>query len=153
MFAIGGVLLLSLFITAAWTAIHRIIEESEIVAKYINPRFVSIANNFFIKYIIPFGLTFFVFYALYKFIPHIKVKTKAALIGALVGSLLWEIVKRFFALYIGNFSIMGIVFAKALKGTLASIIYFIIWVTLSLWILLWGAELTAILNDRKHEKV
>ncbi len=153
MFAIGGALLLSLLITAGWTAIHRIIEESEIVAKYINPRFVSITDNFFIKYLIPLGLTFFVFYALYKFIPHIKVKTKAALIGALVSSFLWELVKRFFAWYIGNFSIMGIVFSKALKGTLASIIYFVLWVTLSLWILLWGAELTAVLNDRKHEEV
>jgi len=149
MFAIGGVLLLSLIITGAWTAIHRIIEESELVAKYINPKFVSIINSFFIKYLIPIGLTFFVFYALYKFIPHVKVKTRAALIGASVSSILWEFVKRFFAWYIGNFSLMGIVFAKALKGTLASIIYFLIWVTLSLWILLWGAELTAILNDRE----
>jgi membrane protein len=153
MFAIGGVLLLSLIITGAWTAIHRIIEESELVAKYINPKFVSIINSFFIKYLIPIALTFFVFYALYKFIPHIKVKTQAALIGASVSSLLWELVKRFFAWYIGNFSLMGIVFAKALKGTLASIIYFLIWVTLSLWILLWGAELTAILNEKKYEEI
>lgn len=42
MFAIGGLLLLSLFITATWTAIHRIIEESEIVAKYINLSLIHI---------------------------------------------------------------------------------------------------------------
>jgi uncharacterized BrkB/YihY/UPF0761 family membrane protein len=38
-----------------------------------------------------------------------------------------------------------------LQGTLTSIIFFLLWLTFSLFILLWGAELAAVLNERINE--
>ncbi|MFQ6082505.1 MAG: YihY/virulence factor BrkB family protein [Candidatus Aminicenantia bacterium] len=147
MSGVGLMLLTSLLITATWTAIQRIIGESEIVARYINPKFVSFFDNFFIQYLIPAALTFFFFFAMYKFIPEIPVKTKAALIAALGASLFWEVVKRLFAWYISHLALIGYI-----KGTLGSILGFILWIEISLLILLWGAELAAVLNLTNGEK-
>lgn len=152
MFVIGIIMLISLSITAIWTATHRTIEESAFVADHINPQILSITDNFFLQYLIPFTLTFLVFFSIYKFIPEIKVHTKAALIAALIGALLWEAFKRVFAFYVAHFSAIGIVLSRLLQGTFTSIIFFLLWISLSLVILLWGAELAAVLNERIHEK-
>lgn len=152
MFVIGIIMLISLSITAIWTALHRALRESEIIAQNINPKVVSLADNFFLQYLLPFTLTFLVFFILYKFIPDIKVFTQAAAIAALASTLLWEIFKRIFAFYVAHFSAVGIVLSQLLQGTLTSIIFFMLWISFSLVILFWGAELAAVLNERLHEK-
>jgi YihY family inner membrane protein len=152
MFVIGVIMLISLSITAIWTALHRTIRESAVIADHINPKVVSIIDNFFVQYLIPLTLTFLVFFVLLKFIPEIKVHTKAAVIGALVSTFLWEVFKRLFAFYVAHFSAIGIVLTKIVRGTLTSIIFFLLWISFSLIILLWGAELTAVINERIHEK-
>jgi len=152
MFVIGILMLISLSITAIWTALQRTIQESSLVAKYINPKIVSLTNNFFVQYLIPFTLTFLVLFILYKFIPEIMVSSKAAAISALISAILWEIFKRLFAFYVANFSAIGIVLSKLLQGTLTSIIFFLLWISFSLMILFWGAELAAVLNEKFYEK-
>jgi membrane protein len=122
------------------------------VANYINPNTVSLVNNFLIQYFIPFALTFFVLFSLYKFIPEVKVHTRAAVLAAVISALLWESFKRLFAFYVAHFSAIGIVLSRFLKGTLTSIIFFLLWISFSLVILLWGAELASVLNERIHEK-
>lgn len=153
MFIIGIIMLTSLFITAIWTAIHRSINESAFIADNINQSVIDLANNFFLQYLLPFALVFLVLFSLYKFIPEVKVYTKAAVIAAAFGALLWEIFKRIFAFYVAHFSAIGIVLDRLVKGTLTSIIFFLLWITISLIILLWGAELAAVLNERQHEKL
>ena len=153
MFIIGIIMLISLSITAIWTAVHRSIKESPLVAKYINPESVSFVDNFLIQYLIPFTLTWLVLFSLYKFIPEIKVYTKAAAIAAVISGLLWEIFKRLFAFYVAHFSAIGIVLSRFLQGTLTSIIFFLLWISFSMVILFWGAELAALLNERIHEKL
>lgn len=150
MFAMGIIMLISLSITAIWTALQRTLQESEFVASHINPHIISLINNFFIQYIIPFALTFLVFFTLYKFIPETKVYTSIAALAAVIAAVLWEAFKRVFAFYVANFSAIGIVLSKLLQGTLTSIIFFLLWISFSLVILLWGAELAAVLNERKH---
>ncbi len=152
MFIIGVIMLISLSITAIWTAINRSINSSVFVAEHINPNFVSLVNNFFLQYLIPYMLTFLVIFVIYKFIPEIKVYTKAALISAAITALLWEAFKRFFAFYVAHFSAIGVVFYRLVKGTLSSIIFFLLWITLSLIILLLGAEMATVLNERIHEQ-
>jgi len=97
-------------------------------------------------------LTFLVFFSLYKFIPEIKVYTRAAVIAACIAALLWEVFKRLFAFYVAHISAIGIVLSKLLQGTLTSIIFFLLWISFSLVILLWGAELAAVLNERAHQE-
>jgi membrane protein len=146
---IGILMFLSLSITAVWTALQRSLRESAVVADYINPGALALFNNFFIQYLMPYGLTFLVLFTLYKFIPEVKVYTKGAAIAAAVAALFWEVFKRMFAFYVANFSAVGIVLSKLLAGTLTSIIFFLLWISFSLVILLWGAELAAVLNERR----
>ena len=151
MFIIGVIMLISLSITAIWTAIHRSIGSSDFVAEHINPAFLAVINNFFLQYLIPYVLTFLVIFVIYKFIPEIKVYTKAALIAASIIALLWEVFKRGFAYYVAHYSAIGVVINQLVKGTLTSIIFFLLWITFSLILLLLGAELATVLNERIHE--
>lgn len=153
MFVIGVIMLISLSITVIWTGLHRAMEESDLFATYINPRVMALADNFILQYLVPFTLTFLVFFILYKFIPEIKVHTKSAAIAAVVSTLLWETFKRIFAFYVANFSAIGVVLSRLVQGTLTSIIFFLLWLSFSLAILFWGAELAAVLSERHYEKI
>ena len=150
MFVVGIIMLFSLAITAVWTGIQRAIRTSDLVPQYFNPKVLAVVNNVFIQYLLPYALTFMVFFTLYKFIPETRVHTRPAVIAAAVGSLFWEVFKRLFAFYVANFSAVGIVLSKLLAGTLASIIFFLLWISFSLVIMLWGAELAAVLNERRE---
>ncbi len=152
MFTMGIVMLISISITAIWTALHRTLQESNFVAAHINPKIMGIVNNFLVQYMLPLALTFLVFFIFYKFIPEVKVHTAPAALAAAIGAVLWEAFKRIFAFYVANFSAIGIVLSKLLQGTLTSIIFFLLWISLSLVILLWSAELAAVLNERRHAK-
>lgn len=152
MFVIGIIMLISLSITAIWTALNRTLQESPFVANNINPEIVALINNFFVQYLLPFMLTFLVFFSLYKFIPEIKVYTKPAVIAAAIAALLIEFFKRIFAFYVAHFSAIGIVLDRLMKGALTSIIFFLLWLSFSMIILLWGAELAAVLNERISKK-
>ncbi|MCI4445610.1 MAG: YihY/virulence factor BrkB family protein [Candidatus Aminicenantes bacterium] len=147
MLLVGVILLLSISITAVWAALQRSIRESTVLSEFINPKIIDIFNNFFFQYALPLGLTFLVLFALYKFIPEVKVHTRSALIGAAVASILWEIFKRGFAFYVIHLSAVGVVLSKMLAGTLTSVIFFLLWISSSLIILLWGAELAAVSNE------
>lgn len=153
MFVIGIIMLISLSITAIWTALHRTLQESPFVAKNINPEIVSLIDNFLVQYLLPITLTFLVFFSLYKFIPEIKVYTKPAVIAAGIAAILIEIFKRIFVFYVAHFSAIGIVLDRLMKGALTSIIFFLLWLTFSMVILLWGAELAAVLNEDRQKKM
>lgn len=147
MIIMGLILLLSISITAAWTGLQKILRESQVVSEIINPEVINVVNNFFFQYLLSFGLAFLFFFTLYKFIPEVKVHTRSALLGATVAAFFWELFKRGFAFYVIHFSAVGIVLSKILAGTLTSVIFFLLWISSSLLILLWGAELAAVVND------
>lgn len=148
MIVVGVFMLFSLALTAVWTAIGRTLEESELVRTTLSPEAVAALNNVLLKYVLPYALTFLMFFILYKFIPETKVHTRAALIPAIVAALLFEVFKRAFAFYVVHLSALGIVLDRILQGTLTSVLFFLLWITSSMLILLWGAELAAVLNER-----
>ncbi len=148
MFALGIVMFFSLALTTLWESFEKSIEESWVV--FINPKAIAFVNNFFVQYLIPYVLTFIVFFLLYKLIPEVHVHTQTAALAAAFVALFYEVFKRFFAFYVAHLSAIGIVLSKVLQGTLTSIIFFMLWVTFSLVIMLWGAELAALLNERRN---
>ncbi len=142
------ILLFSFSITAVWTALHRALKTSDFARDALNPEALAFINSFFVQYLIPFMLGFLVLFVLFKFIPETKVATRPAVVAAVVGALLWEVFKRIFFFYVANFSAVGVVMSKLVAGTLTSIIFFLLWLSFSLAIMLWCAELAAILNER-----
>jgi membrane protein len=153
MLVIGIFMLFSLAMTAIGTAFGRTLQESELVRTTLNPEAIVLINNVFLRYVIPYVLSFLMVFTLYKFIPETKVHTRAALIPAAFAALLYEVFKRIFAFYVVHFSAVGIVLNKLLQGTLTSIIFFLLWISASMLILLWGAELAAVLNERYEAAV
>jgi membrane protein len=147
MLLIGIFLLLSLSVTAVWIAFQQLLHQSPVFSGFINPRVVNVLNSFFFQSLLPFGLTFLMIFVLYKFIPEVRVQTRSALLGAAITAVFWEIFKRGFAFYAIHLSAVGLVLSKVLAGTLTSVIFFLLWISSSLVILLWGAELVAIMNE------
>jgi len=147
MMIIGVILLLSISITAVWTGLQKSLRESPMVSEFINPNLINFLNNFFFQYLLPYGLTFLFLFTLYKFIPEVRVHTRSALLAAAITAFFWELFKRGFAFYVIHFSAVGIVLSKILAGTLTSVIFFLLWISASLVIMLWGAELAAVMNE------
>jgi membrane protein len=147
MLLIGVFLLLSLSITAVWIAFQQLLRQSPVFSGFVNPQAVNVLNSFLFQYLLPFLLTFLMIFILYKFIPEVRVQTRSALLGAAITAVFWEIFKRGFAFYAVHFSAVGLVLSKVLAGTLTSVIFFLLWISSSLVILLWGAELVAIMNE------
>ena len=99
----------------------------------------------------PYLFSLLAFFMLYQIVPNIKVRYSHAFWGALFSSLLFEMLKQGFALYIQYFPTY-----QAIYGALALIPILFVWVYLSWLVVLLGAELTALLQeyssnaDEKH---
>jgi len=95
--------------------------------------------------LLPLALGVIMFFLTYKIIPNRKVGFKAALIGALCASGLWEVAKLLFDIYIkhcGNFQMM--------YGSFATIVVMLIWIYYSSFILLIGAEIGSNYEETKR---
>jgi membrane protein len=88
---------------------------------------------------LPFLLTWIAFFLAYKVIPHRAVPWLAALIGALVGGLLWELAKVGYDYYIGQVSSF-----QQIYGALGAIPLFLLWLYYTWAIVLLGAEISYI---------
>ncbi|MGH8704730.1 MAG: YhjD/YihY/BrkB family envelope integrity protein, partial [Burkholderiales bacterium] len=77
---------------------------------------------------------------LYLAVPYRRVRIRHALIGGLIAGILFELMKRGFALYIANFPTYTLVY-----GTFAAVPIFLIWIYLSWVVVLFGAVITALL--------
>ncbi|NIM93522.1 MAG: YihY family inner membrane protein [Anaerolineales bacterium] len=76
------------------------------------------------------------FWLLYHWVPSKDISTRAALCGAVLGAVLWVLLKVGFAWYLqSGFNMLG-----AIYGSLASIIGFILWAYFTGLIVLYGAQ-------------
>jgi len=75
---------------------------------------------------------------LYRFVPTRRVRWNDAVLGALVGTLLLEAVKRGFTFYLQQFSTFQLIY-----GALAVLPVFLIWLYLCWAVVLFGAEIVA----------
>jgi membrane protein len=100
--------------------------------------------RFFLKYVIPFFFTFWMFFLIYKIIPNRKIQFRSALEAALFTSLLWEVTKQLFGWYVlrlGNFSMV--------YGSMSTLIIFVLWVYYSSAILILGGEFVFLLEKKR----
>ncbi|MBN1195827.1 MAG: YihY/virulence factor BrkB family protein [Candidatus Aminicenantes bacterium] len=137
MFFIGLFFVASFVMTGFISTVTGLFQHNTFIAEHISPIFIESINQFLLKYLLPVAITFSLFFLLYKWIPERHVRTRAAWIAALVSSLMWEVVKRGYAYYLVNLSIIG-----RIQGPIIAIILFGFWMEASTAILLYGAKLT-----------
>ena len=109
---------------------------------------ISVAANLLglkklLFYTTPYLSTLVAFTLLYLAVPNRKVLFRYALAGGAVATLLFELAKEGFVFYITRFSIYKLVY-----GALATIPIFLVWIYLSWLIILFGAVVSATLEER-----
>lgn len=86
--------------------------------------------------LLPLILGFVMFFLIYKIIPHRKIDTKAALIGAICASGFWEVAKFLFDIYIKNYANF-----QKIYGSFGTLVVMFFWIYYSAFIVLIGAEI------------
>lgn len=131
--AIGALLGLSIAGTAALRTLRELGNEN------LGP--LATGTGFFwsvLPYMLPALLSFAVFLLLYRYVPDVRHNIAEIWPGALVATVLFELLKNVFALYVAKFNN----YAGA-YGALGGILLFMLWTYLTANILLIGAELAS----------
>jgi membrane protein len=89
--------------------------------------------------LVPWFLIFFLFLALYLWVPNEEVPRPAAFWAALVVAAAWKIVASLFAWYVGS----GLARYQLVYGSLGTVVAMLFWIYLSAWITIFGAHLSA----------
>ena len=90
-----------------------------------------------LPFFLPAVFSFTVFMLMYRYVPNVKTNFREVWPGAVLATVLFEVLKNAFAIYIANFSNTGA------YGALGGILLFLLWTYLTSNILLIGAELAA----------
>jgi membrane protein len=86
---------------------------------------------------IPFLLIIAAFTFVYVFVPNTKVRVRSALVGALISGILWQATGYGFATFVASSTKYTAVYSG-----LAILMFFMIWLYLSWFILLFGAQIS-----------
>jgi membrane protein len=97
-----------------------------------------------LKYLVPFLLTFCMFFLIYKIAPHKRIPSVIALKATFVATILWEGAKQLFGWYILHLGRFSVVY-----GSLATLAIFLLWVYYTSVIFLFGGEIASLLEQEK----
>lgn len=131
---IGFLLLVSLVISSLISA----------VSGWLSASFFGLINVLLkiTDFILSLGIITFLFAAIYKILPDVKIRWKDVWVGAFVTALLFVIAKFLLGLYFGMSN------PGSIYGAAGSIILIMLWTTYSALILLYGAEFTRVYARR-----
>jgi YihY family inner membrane protein len=131
--AFGALLLASVVGTAGLAALRRVSDDA------LGPLSSSTGVLWvLVAYLLPAAATFVVFALLYRYVPATPVRLKDVWFGALVATVLFELLKNGFAFYVAHFRAYDILY-----GSLGGILLFLTAVYFASSILLMGSELSA----------
>ncbi|ETP70794.1 ribonuclease [Planococcus glaciei] len=100
-----------------------------------------------LRWVISIAVMSLVLAFLYKFAPNKHFPFKEVIIGAVIATVLWQVVSLGFSFYVSNFGSYS-----ATYGSLGGLIVLMLWFFLTGLILVIGAEINAVLHKRKHTK-
>lgn len=85
------------------------------------------------------------FYLAYRYVPRRRVRSGAALAGAVVASLLWEVAKQLFSLYIRKVGVYDQIY-----GPLGVLVAFVMFIYYSALVFVFGGAYVAALDARRR---
>lgn len=91
------------------------------------------------SFLLPISFNTLMFWAMYYWVPQVKVSRKASLIGALVAGTTWDLVNNGFTWYLSS----GLDQYRLVYGSVGTVVALLFWVYLTGTITLLGAHLTA----------
>jgi membrane protein len=94
-----------------------------------------------ISIVVPWLVTFVLFFILYRWVPNFPVPWPAAASSALLAAVAWNAFARAFSWYLGS----GLAQYDLVYGSLGAIVALLYWIYWSSWIILFGAHLSAAL--------
>jgi membrane protein len=131
-------LLIAGFFLTASTAVTALFAGVREVAFQLPPGHVRFA---IVRIAVPilsgFGLTFLLYFSIYRFLSFGKLKSGPAAFGAVWAALLFEAAKNLFALYISNAGNLNLVY-----GTLELVVGLLLWIFYSTTVFILGVELS-----------
>ena len=95
---------------------------------------------FVLAQLLPIVVTLTFFFIVYRFVPHHTLRSRHALAGAVLATVLWELAKAGFAWYLKTLAHYA-----GLYGTLEGIIVLALWLEVSASIILYCGEVVAVL--------
>jgi len=101
--------------------------------------FSKFLSSYFYTTVLPVLLRVLVFFALYYWVPQIKVNKMGALTGAVVVTFLWQVITTAFGAYLSS----GLARYDIVYGSLGKMIALLVWIYFTSWIILFGAHLTS----------
>ena len=99
-------------------------------------------------FLVPIGFNFLMFWALYYWIPTVKVSRKASVLGGLVAGVAWELLNNVFTWYLSSGSSQY----RLVYGSVGMIVALLFWIYMTAMITLLGAHLTASIQTAKVHK-
>ncbi len=109
-----------------------------VIADFISSNLPDLSNfwqfSMHFRFLYVWFFLSFLFACLYSWLPNRKLKFRSQIPGALFSSIVWSAFTWFFSLYAENFNTFSI------YGSLATIIFVMLWLYVCMYILLIGAE-------------
>jgi membrane protein len=105
----------------------------------------NMATVYVIGRLTAFLLMFAVFLLLYKLVPNTKTNWRRIWLGALIATALFELARTLFILYLENFANYQLIY-----GSITSIIVLLVWIYISSFIMIIGAEFTYQYSHMQH---
>jgi membrane protein len=99
-------------------------------------------------YLFPRIINVLMFWAMYHWVPTIKVSLRASFIGGLVAGLIWDLLNSGFAWYLSS----GLVQYNLVYGSVGTIVALLFWIYLSGTITLIGVHLAASIHNEITQK-
>jgi membrane protein len=112
-----------------------LVKQSVEIAEGLNIS-LGVMSGTLLRYAVPYLITVFFFYFVYRIIPTDKIRPTVALAGSALFALLMEIAKQLFTWYVSNYTRYNVIF-----GSLGTIVILVIWAFYVALIFLFCAEL------------
>jgi len=101
------------------------------------------------SFLIPIGINLLMFWAMYQWVPRIKVSRKASFFGAMIAGVAWELLNNVFTWYINS----GLSQYRLVYGSVGTVVALLFWIYLTATIALIGAHLTSSIQQALQDKL